>query len=300
MSQPPRPHPKPWLTWLRAVAAGLALLAALAGSALLAGCALVDREQRYWIFQPGDRTWPGGLAAAEGMQDVWIEASPSLQEPGGENTRLHGLWLPQPHASAPLMLYLHGARWDVRASAPRMRRMHDMGFAVLGIDYRGFGRSTPGLPSETLAGEDARMAWDWLGRQHPGPPRYLYGHSLGAAIAVHLAADVKDEAGLIIEGSFPSTRAVLAASAWGWLPVSALITQTFDSASRIAHIGSPVLVVHGGSDTLILPSLGRSLFDSAIEPKRFLLIEGGAHHNTSAVGLQHYRQALGEFFGLPR
>jgi hypothetical protein len=39
---------------------------------LLAGCAALDEQQRRWIFQPSDRTWAGGLAAAEGMQDVWI------------------------------------------------------------------------------------------------------------------------------------------------------------------------------------------------------------------------------------
>ena len=60
--------------------------------------------------------------------------------------KLHGLWLAQPRADAPVLLYLHGARWDVRSSAQRMRRMHELGFAVLGIDYRGFGQSSPALP----------------------------------------------------------------------------------------------------------------------------------------------------------
>ena len=274
------------------------LLVLMLGALLSAGCALVDREQRYWIFQPGDRTWAGGLAAAEGMQDVWIDFTPRPGAGTADPVRLHGLWLPPPRPDAPVLLYLHGARWDVRGSAPRMRRMHELGFAVLGIDYRGFGRSTNMLPSETLAAEDARVAWDWLAQQHPQARRFVFGHSLGAAIAVNLAADVPDEAGLIIEGSFPSTRAVLAASSWGWLPVSALITQHFDAAARIADIGSPVLVVHGSSDTLISPALGRSLYELAVAPKRFLLVQGGAHHNTNSVGQQRYREALAEFFGL--
>ena len=124
------------------------LLAALAMLALLAGCATLDEQQRKWIFQPSDRTWWGGAQAAEGMEDVWIDfASREAREP----VKLHGLWLPQARADAPVLLYLHGARWDVRSSAHRMRRMHELGFAVLGIDYRGFGRSSPALPSETMA-----------------------------------------------------------------------------------------------------------------------------------------------------
>ena len=197
-----------------------------------------------------------------------------------------------------MLLYLHGARFDVRGSAPRMRRMHELGFSVLGVDYRGFGRSSAGLPSETQAYEDARAAWDWLAGQHPQARRFVFGHSLGGAIAVHLAAEVSDEAGLIVEGSFPSIPDVVSSTRWGWLPVAPLITQKLDAGSRIAHVGSPVLVVHGEQDRLIQPELGRQLYARAAEPKRFVLVEGGSHHNTNAVGQPLYREALGEMFGL--
>ena len=266
--------------------------------ALLAGCNTLDEQQRRWIFQPGTRTWAGTAATdgrESGMQDVWIDfRSTALQQP----VRLHGLWLPQPRSGAPVMLYLHGARWDVRSSTHRMRRMHELGFAVLGIDYRGFGQSTSTLPSEAEAQEDARAAWHWLAAQRPQAPRYLFGHSLGGAIAVHLAADVDDEAGLIVEGGFTSIADVVGTFKWGWLPVGPFITQRFDAASQIGRVGVPVLVVHGSDDTLIPPALGRSLFDRAKEPKRFVLVEGGSHHNTNAVGQPQYRQALADLFGL--
>jgi uncharacterized protein len=272
-----------------------AALAAVALAAALGGCAALDEQQRKWIFQPSDRTWWGGAAAAEGMEDVWIGFDSATE---GDAVRLHGLWLPQPRADAPVLLYLHGARWDVRGSAPRMRRMHELGFTVLGIDYRGFGRSSAGLPSETLAGEDARAAWDWLARQRPGAPRYVFGHSLGGALAVQLAAAVPDEAGLIVENSFPSIPDVVRTFKWGWLPVSPLITQRLDAGARIADVGAPVLVVHGSEDQLIRPALGRELFDRAREPKRFMLVEGGSHHSTNAVGQAQYRDVLAELFGL--
>jgi len=66
----------------------------------------------------------------------------------------------------------------------------------------------------------------------------------------------------------------------------------------VAALGSPVLVVHGEQDSLIRPALGRQHFDRAVEPKRFLLVAGGSHHNTNAVGQPQYRQALAELFGL--
>ena len=85
---------------------------------------------------------------------------------------------------------------------------------------------------------------------------------------------------------------------WGWLPIGPFITQRFESVNKVARIGSPLLVVHGGRDSLIKSELGQRLFDAAQGRKRFVLVEGGSHHNTNAVGLDAYRQAVGELFGV--
>ncbi|OSZ65577.1 alpha/beta hydrolase [Hydrogenophaga sp. IBVHS2] len=266
---------------------------------LLAGCATLDEKQRQWIFQPSDRTWSGGSLAAEDMDDVWIEfTSAETSEP----VRLHGLWHPHPdlrqRADAPVLLYLHGARWNVTGSAFRIRRMQELGFSVLAVDYRGFGKSTRQLPSESLAAEDARAAWDWLAQRHPDRPRYIFGHSLGGAIAIELARQVKDERGTLVEGTFTSIPDVVSTFRWGWLPISPLITQRFESVRKVADIGSPLLVVHGSEDRLIKPELGQKLFEAARGPKAFVLVEGGSHHNTNSVGQPQYRQAVAELFGL--
>ncbi|MCB1996607.1 MAG: alpha/beta fold hydrolase [Rhodoferax sp.] len=262
---------------------------------MLAGCATLDERQREWIFQPGARTWWGGTAAAEGMQDRWIEF---MSAETGDTVRLHALWAPQGRADAPVLLYLHGARYDVRGSAHRMRRLQALGFAVLGVDYRGFGQSSAVLPSEAMAYEDAQAAWDWLAREFPGRSRYVFGHSLGGAIAVDLASRRRDVHGLIVEGSFTSIPDVVRHFKWGWLPVGPLITQRFEAVERIAHVQAPVLVVHGSDDRLIPPALGQALYERAPQPKRFVLVEGGSHHSTNSVGQAQYRQALADLFGL--
>ena len=58
-----------------------------------------------------------------------------------------------------------------------------------------------------------------------------------------------------------------------------------------------MLVVHGAEDRPIQPELGRRLFDAAAEPKAFVLVEGGSHHNTNALGQAQYRAALPRLFG---
>jgi alpha-beta hydrolase superfamily lysophospholipase len=195
-----------------------------------------------------------------------------------------------------VLLYLHGARYNVAGSAPRMRRMHELGFSVLAIDYRGFGKSSKALPSEDSAREDARAAWIWLAARHPQQPRYIFGHSLGGAIGIDLASRVNDESGTIVESTFTSIADVVSSFKWGWLPFGPFITQRFEAVTRVKNIGAPLLVVHGAADSLINPTLGRRLYEAATVPKQFVLVEGGSHHSTGSVGQAQYRAALSQLF----
>ena len=151
-------------------------VAGLLCAALLAGCQSLEVQQRKWIFMPSTAQ-PWSEAQTLGMQDVWIEHESPLS---GTRIKLHALWLAGEVAQAPVLLYLHGARRNVAGSAFRMRQMQQLGFSVLAVDYRGFGRSSDELPSEGLVYEDARAAWAWLAREHPQPDRYIFGHSLAA------------------------------------------------------------------------------------------------------------------------
>jgi len=274
------------------IASSVLLAGALAG-----GCSTLDTQQREWIFQPSDRSWGDTATQAQGMQDVWIDyTSPTT----GEAARLHGLWLGQQPSSTdtPVLLYLHGARYNVAGSAPRIQHMHDLGFSVLAVSYNGNGKSSKVLPSEESAREDALAAWTWLGDHHPNQKRFIFGHSLGGAIGIDLAARVKDESGTIVEGTFTSIADVVSTFKWGWLPFGLLITQPFDALAKVKDIGSPLLVVHGALDDLIRPELGHKLYEAAKGPKMFVLVKQGSHYTTNRVGEAEYRTAINELFKL--
>jgi uncharacterized protein len=247
----------------------------------LVGCAALDTTQGQWIFRPTDRAWGDVASVASTMQEQWIDYDSALT---GKRVKLHALVNPAATKDAPVMLYLHGAMWNVTGSAYRMQRMQELGFTVVAVDYRGFGKTSHETPSEKMT--------------YPNQPRYIFGHSLGGAIAIELASKVSDEQGTIVEGTFTSIPDVAATMRWGWLPVGAFITQRFDSLHKVASIGSPLLVVHGSNDSVIKPTLGRQLFEAAAQPKRFILVEGGSHHNTNSVGQSAYKTALSEMFGI--
>ena len=287
---------------------GWLALAAISATALSLGCASLETQQRKWIFQAAraPQSTPAELeqaARADGMQSVWIEhVSPTTGRP----IRLHALWAGNDDARAPLLLYLHGARRDVGRSTLRVEQMRELGFSVLAVDYRGFGNSTDELPSETGVVEDAQAAWRWLAMHRPGQLRYVFGHSLGGAIAVQLAARLAEGAaaeaprGVIVEGTFTSIGDMFGTFRWGWLPVSLLITERFDSLAAVPRVKAPLLIVHGSDDALVPSRFGQKLYEQATAAKRFVLIEGGTHSTTTWRGAAQYRAALREFFGVAK
>ena len=121
---------------------------------------------------------------------------------------MHGWWIPARDPDAPALLYLHGTRWSLGRNLDRISRWREVGFAVLAIDYRGFGRSDGDLPSETGIYADAQAAWEHLRlRQPDARRRFLYGHSLGGAVAIDLATRNADVAALVVESTFKIGRA---------------------------------------------------------------------------------------------
>jgi len=286
---------QPW-RWLAVV---------VAAAALVAGCEGLQTQQRKWIFQARPSIVSvdelARLSSARDMQDVWID---HVSAASGRRIRLHGLWAPNAAPGSPVLLYLHGARRDVGGNAFRIGHMRELGFSVLAIDYRGFGASTDELPSQDGVVEDAAAAWHWLAREHAGRPRYVFGHSLGGAVAVQLAAALADAPatqrprGVIVEGTFTSVGELFRTFKWGWLPITALITERFDSLAAVSRLSSPLLVVHGSHDSLVPSRFGRALFERATVPKRFVLVEGGTHSSTGWRGAEAYRAALRELFGV--
>ena len=196
------------------------IIASIFTAALLAGCAALHDKQGDWIFNPRDGTWGNTAEVASNMQEAWVEFNSQVT---GKPAKLHLLINPAEQQS-PVLLYLHGARWNVVGSAWRIERMRELGFTVVAVDYRGFGKSDVERPSEEKSYEDAEAAWKWIAENYPHQPRYIFGHSLGGAIAIELATRVSDERGTLVEGTFTSIPDVFSTMQYGWLPVRWLIS----------------------------------------------------------------------------
>jgi len=233
--------------------------------------------------------WWGFDRSRYSFQDEWIDLHHDGQ-------KLHGWWLANARSDAPVLLYLHGARWNLTGSVTRIERWQRLGFSVLAVDYRGFGESANVAPTEALAYEDAEAAWSYLGSLAPGKPRYIVGHSLGGAIAVELARRHPEAAGLVLEATFTSVPDMISRSPWGFLPVSLILTQKFDALSKIGEVKVPVMVAHGTRDTVVPFEMGEELYNAVRSPKRFVRVEGAGHHSLNVAGFDQYREAIGALF----
>ncbi|MBN7119301.1 alpha/beta hydrolase [Ectopseudomonas oleovorans] len=285
--------PSPWLALLRRRRLSLIVLASLL-VLLPIGCAKLEQTERELVFriEPGTARWFSGLPA--GVEDVQLQ-SPAL----AADESLHAWWWPAPRKDAPALLYLHGSRWNLTGQLFRIEQLHAMGFSVLAVDYRGFGQSRGPLPSERSVYQDALIAWEHLARLQPeASKRFIYGHSLGGAVAVNLAHELADDkqspqaAGLIVESSFTNLGDVATAVSNTSLPVRWLLSQEFDSLSKIGAVGVPVLIAHGRDDRYVPARFSEALFDAAREPKQLLLIDGANHNNSLRMAANSYRQAL--------
>jgi uncharacterized protein len=261
---------------------------------LAGGCAYLETRQGDWIFNPVQGEWRGYSGTPEGVEEVWIPV-------GKQGEKLHAWWSPLADKNAPSLLYLHGARWNLTGSVTRIPRWNRMGFSVLAIDYRGFGKSAFAngrSPTEQSANEDAEAAWHYLASREPQARRFIFGHSLGASMAAHLALKEKDASGLILEGAFTSVPDMIRETKWGFLPVGFLVTQRFDILDRIDGVKIPILFAHGTDDNVVPYAMSERLFAAAKASKRLLRVEGGSHHNLTANFFAEYQRAVAEHFGL--
>lgn len=192
-----------------------------------------------------------------------------------DEEHLHAWFLPveQPRG---VLLFFHGNAGNISHRLESLRIFHRLQLDVLIVDYRGYGRSS-GRPSERGLYRDGQAAWHYLIEQRQVAPEEIvvFGRSLGAAVAAHLAAR-QPVGALILESGFTSV-ADLGADLYPFLPVRLLVRYRYPTAEDLAQVTAPVLVVHSRDDEIIPFSHGERLYQTASEPKWFLEIQGS--HN---------------------
>lgn len=263
----------------------LGVAAVLCGTLLLAGVVFPGLLARHvvpiFLYLPGPAGAGNGDPADHGLsggEDVVLTTS--------DGVRLQGWWVPASEdASCGAVVFFHGNAGSLAGRAFIARRLAASGFDVLLVEYRGYGRSE-GRPDEEGLYRDARAARRHVVEERGMPPDRVVaaGHSLGSAVAAHLASRERVGA-VVLTGAFTSVPE-LAAEIYRWLP-DALFrgwpTQRFETERWVRKIVVPVLVARGEADRLVSRDQSRRVHQAAGPEAVWLEVPGAGHDDLWAV-----------------
>lgn len=209
-----------------------------------------------------------------------------------DGVKLHGWYIPadQPRG---FLLFCHGNAGNISHCLYSLRLFHRLGLSILIFDYRGYGLSE-GSPSDEGLHWDGRAALRYLLEKRQVPPDrlFIFGRSLGGAIAAQLAAE-HSPAALILDSTF--TSAVdLAADLYPWLPARWLTRLRYDTLAALRQTRAPILILHSRDDELIAVDHGHRLYQAANEPKGYVELRG-SHCLAHLKDATRYTKALDSF-----
>jgi pimeloyl-ACP methyl ester carboxylesterase len=166
--------------------------------------------------------------------------------------QLTGWWIPAgdsvQNSGTRTVLYLHGADGNLGDTVETLAALHAESLSVFAFDYRGYGQSQPGKPSEERLRQDAEWAWIWLtGTQHvPATSIVLMGSGLGANLAAAMAAGHNEMAGVILDGPSENTMGPVFGDPRSRLvPARWLVADRYDLPAAAAGLHIPSLWLLG-------------------------------------------------------
>ena len=157
---------------------------------------------------------------------------------------------------------------------------------VWGLNYPGFGGSS-GPARLKRMGESGVAAFDALKTKAGDKPIYVFGASIGSAVALHVAAN-REVRGLVLHNPPPLRQIILHHYGWWnlWLlagPVALQIPRDLDSVANAKCIHAPAIFLLAENDEIVPPKFQRLVVDSFAGEKRVIRLPG-AYHNSPIEG----------------
>ena len=175
-----------------------------------------------------------------------------------------------------VVIYLKGNSKSLKGWGKFAVDFTRLGFDVLMVDYRGFGKST-GKRTEDSIKDDLQYVYDQVRLQVPEKYIVLYGRSLGSGFAAKLASTNHPRM-LVLESPYYSLAKV-AKRYIPFMPVSMIMRFPIRTYQWLKYVDCPVKIIHGTNDKLIPFSTAVSLSKIQAKNTRLYSIIGGGHNN---------------------
>jgi len=205
-----------------------------------------------------------------------------------------------------VLVFHHGNAEMITDLEGRTQPLHDMGCAVLAVEYRGFAWSTGHPALKHLSADSDKVAEAIPGILEAcdlaGAPCVLWGRSIGATCAVQLAAAHGDQfKGLIVESGLMDIRSLPLVQQMSFMLPGGpeLLKQLPDplgTLDKLANVVLPTLVMHGDQDEIVPVDQGHKCHDGIkAEAKTLHIFAGAGHNDVQAMHGQEYMEEMGAF-----
>jgi len=196
-------------------------------------------------------------------------------------------------SSSKTFIYFHGNAGNASGRLSAAVSLANLNANVLLVEYRGYGLST-GSPSEAGIYMDGRAAIKFLTKDLGINPEsvFLYGRSLGSAVAVEVAHDLPF-AGLILITPIASGKQVAEHAGYG--PLVSLIGNPFNNLEKITTVDLPILIIHGDRDEVLPIEMGEALNEAAPNRSELVIISGAGHNNIEMIDKNVYYGHINQF-----
>lgn len=219
---------------------------------------------------------------------------------------LSGWFLPAAGEPQGIVVHFHGNAANITAHVGLVEWLPLAGYHVLMFDYRGYGESEGRV---TRAGtiRDGHAAIDCaLARPEARDlPVFVYGQSLGAAVAIVVAAERPEVAAVVAESPFSSYRRIAALHArrlvfFHWLArglAGLAISDGHDPIDVVARLAPrPLLVIAAENDTICFPDSARELYTAAGDPKEYWHVPRAEHLGILLEAREELIERVASFF----
>jgi hypothetical protein len=157
---------------------------------------------------------------------------------------------------------------------------------VWGMNYPGFGGSSGPAKLQRIP-RAAVAAFDALQARAGGKPIVLWGASIGATVALHVAAN-RNVTGIILHNPPPLRQMILREFGWWnlWLlagPIALQIPSELDSIENAKRVHVPAVFLLAEKDEIVAPRFQHMVFNAFAGEKRAIDLRG-AHHNSPIEG----------------
>lgn len=230
-----------------------------AAALMVAGCAGMVRERIYR---------PVPIAAD---QPAWRGAAPqAVTARTADGLVLNGYYWPPAGGSRDILVFFHGNGGNRQTAALIAEPLTRHGSGVLVASYRGYG-DNPGRPSEAGLFADGAAFVALARRRQPDGRLYLFGWSLGGAVALELAGRMPVD-GVATLGAFSRLADAAPAASRPFLP------DRFDNLAAIGRVTAPVYLIHGTQDAIIPFAHAERLRAASGDRATIITMRGGGHH----------------------